>query len=86
MIVVEKLAGIVETHDKVVRFTQSIFPGSVTISRESDPECSAEYFVVSAAATGEVEEIAALHHQWHAILGDVAGESAHDYRLSLQLS
>jgi hypothetical protein len=76
---------IVEKHQTVADFTSKMFNHSATIQRERDPEIDAEYFVVSVAATGEVEEIVQKNHEWHVKLREVAGDLAVHYRLSLDI-
>jgi hypothetical protein len=71
--------------EAVRKFTEQLFGAPARIHPESDPDVAGEYLVVSVAARGEVEDIVALNHQWHAKLVDVAGDLAERYRLSLEL-
>jgi len=66
-------------------FTRKLFKGPVTVRQESDPEFPSKYFVVSVKARGSLKELLALNHQWHRDLGEIARESADQYRLSLDL-
>ena len=70
---------------KVVQFTETLFNGPVVVREESDPEFPSSYLVVSVVATGEVEHIVALNHDWHRRIGEVAGEFGCQYRLSLDI-
>lgn len=52
--------------DDIVRITEELFPGKVSIGIMSDPEYPAESFpVVQAEATGETREIVARRMTWH---------------------
>ena len=88
-VLAERLAEDAEfqaVHEKVTEMTRQLFGGEVTIRRECDPETPVEYFVVYAAARGEVAELVELDHQWHVALGEAAGPAAEHYCLSLVLA
>ena len=76
----------VQIHNAVVALTKRIFGAEPSIVQECDPEIAGEeYFVVTVAAQGAIEEIVARDCIWHAELTDVAGELSSRYRLSLDI-
>lgn len=75
----------IETHEKVLEYTRTLFPGPIQIRTEADPEVDQRYYVVSAVAGGEVEDVLRLNDIWHQNITDVAGELAGKYQLSLEL-
>jgi predicted RNA binding protein with dsRBD fold (UPF0201 family) len=73
-----------ETHEKVLEYTRALFSGAIQIFAESDPETDEQYFVVSAVARGEVEDILRSNDIWHRKITEVARELAGRYQLSLE--
>lgn len=71
------------SHERVLDYTRGIFGSVAMLARELDPETGEECFVVTATATGDVDQIVAANDCWHRGLVDVAGGSAPQYRLSL---
>ncbi len=69
-------------HTRVSEYTRQLFGGSVSIRWEEDPEYPAEYFVVSAVATGTVDELVAKNNEWHYRIAAMIG-SGHPYRLMI---
>lgn len=70
-------------HRAVLEFTQQLFGYAPSVCLDVDPETSEQCFVVTAPATGSVEEIVALNDRWHRSLRGVAGDLADQYRLSI---
>ena len=57
----------------IVRITQEIFPGNVSIGFLHDPETPEESFpVVEAEATGEIREIVTRRMAWHQRIRNLA--------------
>ena len=59
--------------DDIVRITQELFPGEVSIEIMSDPEYPDDSFhVVLAEATGEIRDIVARRVRWHRRIGELS--------------
>lgn len=69
----------------VAQFTKELFEGAVIVRQESDPDFQSDYFVVSVAACGDVDQLIALNDQWHRRIRDVVGEAADQFRLSIDV-
>lgn len=72
-----------ELAPEVVRITQELFPGRVSIREVNDPEYPLDsYAVVEAEATGTIEEIEDRRIDWHKRMSELS-ESCRLLSLSL---
>lgn len=72
-----------ETLDKVVRLTQELFPGSVSVDLLGDPESPEDVFVVlGVEATGDDERLIDRQCEWHERVAELASD-ANSFRLSI---
>jgi hypothetical protein len=83
LISLQDIEGLLETHERVKRFTEAIFSAKATIEPSSDPETDAQYFVVHVRATGTVEQALRLDSDWHRRLPEAARDWSQWYRLSV---
>ena len=70
-------------HGPVIEYTRQIFGQQPTVALDIDPETNAQSFLVTAPATGSVDELVALDHKWHCGLREALGNLADQYRLSI---
>jgi hypothetical protein len=82
----EDLERLLAVNQRVQDFTEAIFGAPATIEQSSDPETESVYFVVRTSTSLEVPEILKLNSDWHRRLHEPAGDMAHKYRLSLDIS
>ena len=68
----------------VLRGTQELFPGGVSIEAVDDPEISgSRYLMVSCRSNRSIEEIMVAFNQWHGKLMLWAPGMGHLFRLSI---
>lgn len=79
----QDIEGLLETHERVKRFTEAIFGAKASIEPSSDPETDSQYFVVHVRATGTVEQALRLDSDWHRRLPEAARDWSQWYRLSV---
>jgi hypothetical protein len=75
-------------HRAILEATQQLFPkASISVTEESDPEIEDdEYFSVLVQTPGTVDEVVALHREWHNRIRHVAPETASFYCLLLDIN
>jgi len=75
-------------HDAILKMTAELFPKArIVVSEESDPEVDDdEYFAVLVETPGSVDDVVALHREWHDRIGSIAPETANFYRLLLDIN
>ncbi|HEY2412639.1 MAG TPA: hypothetical protein VGI40_10375 [Pirellulaceae bacterium] len=76
-----------QNHKAILEMTAEVFPNAnVSVLEESDPEIeNDEHFAVSVRTPGTVDEVVALHGEWHRRLRQVAPETASFYCLLLDI-
>jgi len=84
--IANKLPRLAKTRcvDAVRRFTRKLFQSPVKVRLDFDPEFSARYFVVTVMAKGSMKELLSLDDKWHQDIGEIAGDYADQFRLSLR--
>ena len=77
----------IDLQPAILEFTAELFKNPASITVEADPEIPGlESLVVRVAAAGSVAEIVELHSTWHRKVLEIAGDSAHQYRLALEVA
>ena len=71
------------SHERVIQFTQTLFPGPVAVRLVTDPEVGDQRFQVKVEGSGDVETLVELSHQWHRGILDVAQDQSLLYVLSI---
>lgn len=73
-----------QTLAHVVRLTEQLFPGGVSVEVLSDPESPSETFIVlNVEAHGDPQELLERQCQWHERVAALASAAAGGYRLSI---
>lgn len=72
------------TFGHIVQLTEQLFPGAVSVELLTDPESSAETFIVlNVEAHGDPQELIGRQCQWHERVAALASAQANCYRLSI---
>lgn len=74
--------------ESILKMTAEMFPkAKITFSKESDPEIEDDdYLAILVETPGTVDEVVALHREWHNRIGRLAPETANFYRLLLDIN
>jgi len=80
-------AQVIRNHRAILESTAEIFPGAkIDVEEAVDPEIEGDpYLVIMVTTSGEVPEIVARHREWHFRIWEVAPQTAHAYRLCLDV-
>ena len=69
---------------QVATFTRELFPGEMRMRVKNDPEIPDDlFFQLHVEATGDIDDIAARHDQWHARLCRFPSKFCGLFRLSI---
>lgn len=72
-----------EEYRQVFAMTERLFPGTINIRRQHDPELPEEYVVFEVHPGGTFEKVTALDAEWHRELGDLAPVGFFLYHLAV---
>jgi hypothetical protein len=81
-----ELDRLIDLQMNVQSFTENLFGSTVSLQPWLDEETDERHFIVYATATGEVEDLVRLNHSWHERIGNIAGDLALKFRLSLSFA
>lgn len=75
-----------DEYHKVLALTERLFPGSIDVRHERDPEIQGhEYLVFNVSASGTVDDAVARDAQWHRELARIALHSSNVYCLNIDV-
>jgi hypothetical protein len=72
-----------EIHEAVLKFTDSVVPGTRSVEISTDPEFDDKRFRITVEAPGTVDELVALNEKWHRELSEIAKELTCHYVLCI---